>query len=203
MLMLIANRFFKFREKKLEVEAMNAAEKAAQYARGRPSSSSACACWSRSSRTAARRPRHRSKRCAMRQARHGASRCRAATRRLDRRAGASRPYQYFAGKRAPAAMNGPEFVITIIVITFVFVLLRQRMNVRHRWERPENDEREERGKCAAARSMSTVAGPHPGARADRDRSRRRDGGADRSAARPRRIYRRRTSQWTAARSPPS
>jgi len=39
-------------------------------------------------------------------------------------------------------MNGPEFVITIIVITFVFVLLRQRMNVRHRWERPENDERE-------------------------------------------------------------
>jgi len=32
MLMLIANRFFKFREKKLEVEAMNAAEKAAQYA---------------------------------------------------------------------------------------------------------------------------------------------------------------------------
>ena len=32
MIMLIANRFFKFREKKLEVEAMNAAEKAAQYA---------------------------------------------------------------------------------------------------------------------------------------------------------------------------
>ena len=32
MLMLIANRFFKFREKKLEIEAMNAAEKAAQYA---------------------------------------------------------------------------------------------------------------------------------------------------------------------------
>ncbi len=32
LLMLIANRFFKFREKKLEVEAMNAAEKAAQYA---------------------------------------------------------------------------------------------------------------------------------------------------------------------------
>lgn len=28
----IANRFFKFRERKLEVEAMNAAEKAAQYA---------------------------------------------------------------------------------------------------------------------------------------------------------------------------
>jgi uncharacterized protein YpmS len=32
MLMLIANRFFKFREKKLEIEALNAAEKAAQYA---------------------------------------------------------------------------------------------------------------------------------------------------------------------------
>jgi hypothetical protein len=32
MIMLIANRFFKFREKKLEVEAMSAAEKAAQYA---------------------------------------------------------------------------------------------------------------------------------------------------------------------------
>lgn len=31
-LMVTANRFFKFREKKLEVEAMNAAEKAAQYA---------------------------------------------------------------------------------------------------------------------------------------------------------------------------
>src|SRR5215470_20233630 len=32
MLMLVASRFFKFREKKLEIEAMNAAEKAAQYA---------------------------------------------------------------------------------------------------------------------------------------------------------------------------
>jgi hypothetical protein len=32
LLMLIANRFFKFREKKLEIEALNAAEKAAQYA---------------------------------------------------------------------------------------------------------------------------------------------------------------------------
>jgi len=28
----IANRFFRFRERKLEIEAMNAAEKAAQYA---------------------------------------------------------------------------------------------------------------------------------------------------------------------------
>jgi hypothetical protein len=32
MLMLIANRFFKLREKKLEVEALHAAEKGAQYA---------------------------------------------------------------------------------------------------------------------------------------------------------------------------
>jgi hypothetical protein len=31
-LMILANRFFKFREKQLEVQAMNAAEKAAQYA---------------------------------------------------------------------------------------------------------------------------------------------------------------------------
>lgn len=31
-IMLMANRFFRFREKKLEVEALNAAEKAAQYA---------------------------------------------------------------------------------------------------------------------------------------------------------------------------
>ena len=31
-LMVVFNRFFKFREKKLEVEALNAAEKAAQYA---------------------------------------------------------------------------------------------------------------------------------------------------------------------------
>ena len=32
MLTLAFNRFFKFREKKLEIEALNAAEKAAQYA---------------------------------------------------------------------------------------------------------------------------------------------------------------------------
>ena len=32
LLMIIANRFFKYREKRLEVEALNAAEKAAQYA---------------------------------------------------------------------------------------------------------------------------------------------------------------------------
>jgi NADH:ubiquinone oxidoreductase subunit D len=32
MIMLIANRYFKYREKRLEVEALNAAETAAQYA---------------------------------------------------------------------------------------------------------------------------------------------------------------------------
>jgi uncharacterized protein YpmS len=32
MIMLVAHRFFKYREKRLEVEALNAAEKAAQYA---------------------------------------------------------------------------------------------------------------------------------------------------------------------------
>ena len=32
LLMLIANRYFRLREKKLEIEAHNAAEKAAQYA---------------------------------------------------------------------------------------------------------------------------------------------------------------------------
>lgn len=32
LLMLVANRYFKLREKKLEIEAMAAAEKAAQYA---------------------------------------------------------------------------------------------------------------------------------------------------------------------------
>jgi hypothetical protein len=32
MIMLMAHRFFKYREKRLEIEALNAAEKAAQYA---------------------------------------------------------------------------------------------------------------------------------------------------------------------------
>jgi hypothetical protein len=60
MIMLIANRFFKFREKKLEVEALNAAEKAAQYAREATNWRSAFACSSRSSRTAERRRADRS-----------------------------------------------------------------------------------------------------------------------------------------------
>jgi hypothetical protein len=39
-------------------------------------------------------------------------------------------------------MNPFEFVIAIIVITGIFSLLRHRMGVRHRWERPESDARE-------------------------------------------------------------
>jgi hypothetical protein len=39
-------------------------------------------------------------------------------------------------------MNPFEFVIAIIVITGIFSLLRHRMGVRHRWERPESDGRE-------------------------------------------------------------
>jgi hypothetical protein len=36
-------------------------------------------------------------------------------------------------------MNPFEFVIAIIVITGIFSLMRARMNVRHRWERAENE----------------------------------------------------------------
>ena len=39
-------------------------------------------------------------------------------------------------------MNPFEFVLAIIVITGIFSLLRHRMGVRHRWERPESDQRE-------------------------------------------------------------
>ena len=37
-------------------------------------------------------------------------------------------------------MNPFEFVIAIIVITGIFSLLRYRMGVRHRWERPTVEE---------------------------------------------------------------
>jgi hypothetical protein len=33
-------------------------------------------------------------------------------------------------------MNPFEFVIAIVFITGIFALLRQRMGIRHRWERP-------------------------------------------------------------------
>jgi hypothetical protein len=39
-------------------------------------------------------------------------------------------------------MNPFEFVLAIIVITGIFSLLRARMGIRRRWERPETDERE-------------------------------------------------------------
>jgi hypothetical protein len=36
-------------------------------------------------------------------------------------------------------MNPFEFVLAIIVVTGIFSLLRHRMSVRNRWERPETD----------------------------------------------------------------
>jgi hypothetical protein len=39
-------------------------------------------------------------------------------------------------------MNPFEFIIAIIVITGIFSLLRHRMGVRHRWERPAGDSAE-------------------------------------------------------------
>ena len=40
-------------------------------------------------------------------------------------------------------MNPFEFVIVIIIITGVFSLLRHRMGVRHRWERPAIEDSQE------------------------------------------------------------
>jgi hypothetical protein len=40
-------------------------------------------------------------------------------------------------------MNPFEFVIAIIIITGVFSLLRHRMGVRHRWERPAVEDSKE------------------------------------------------------------
>ena len=37
-------------------------------------------------------------------------------------------------------MNPPEFVITLLVIVFAFSLLKRRMDVRHRWERPQTED---------------------------------------------------------------
>jgi len=39
-------------------------------------------------------------------------------------------------------MNPFEFVIAIVFITGIFSLLRHRMGVRHRWERPAQDTQE-------------------------------------------------------------
>ncbi len=40
-------------------------------------------------------------------------------------------------------MNPFEFVLAIIIITGVFSLLRHRMGVRHRWERPAGEDSQE------------------------------------------------------------
>jgi len=40
-------------------------------------------------------------------------------------------------------MNPFEFVLAIIIITGVFSLLRHRMGVRHRWERPAVEDSQE------------------------------------------------------------
>jgi len=37
-------------------------------------------------------------------------------------------------------VNPPEFVITLLVIVFAFSLLKRRMDVRHRWERPQAED---------------------------------------------------------------
>src|SRR2546423_1513868 len=61
MIMLIANRFFKFRAKKLEVEAMQAAEKALNMLSIWSASKPACACLNRSPPTAVPKPPSKSK----------------------------------------------------------------------------------------------------------------------------------------------
>ena len=64
MIMLIANRFFRYREKRLEVEALNAAEKAAQYASRSSELEERVRVLEQIVTDAAHKPRHRSKRFA-------------------------------------------------------------------------------------------------------------------------------------------
>ena len=40
-------------------------------------------------------------------------------------------------------MNPFEFVLGIIFLTGIFALIRQRMGVRHIWERPANEDNQE------------------------------------------------------------
>ena len=40
-------------------------------------------------------------------------------------------------------MNPFEFVLAIIVITGIFSLMRHRMGIRHRWERPATEDNQE------------------------------------------------------------
>ncbi len=37
-------------------------------------------------------------------------------------------------------MNPPEFVLVLVAMVFMFSLLRHRLGVRHRWERPAAEE---------------------------------------------------------------
>lgn len=39
-------------------------------------------------------------------------------------------------------MNPFEFVLAMLFMIFMFSLLRHRLGVRHRWERPETEQRE-------------------------------------------------------------
>lgn len=39
-------------------------------------------------------------------------------------------------------MNPFEFVISVIVIVGIFSVIRARMGIRHRWERPDNEANE-------------------------------------------------------------
>jgi hypothetical protein len=39
-------------------------------------------------------------------------------------------------------MNGPEFVLVLLLIVFAFSLLKRRMGIRHRWEQPAEDSQE-------------------------------------------------------------
>jgi uncharacterized protein YlxW (UPF0749 family) len=38
-------------------------------------------------------------------------------------------------------MNPPEFILALVFMVFMFSLLKHRMGVRHRWERPETEEK--------------------------------------------------------------
>ena len=37
-------------------------------------------------------------------------------------------------------MNPPEFVITLLLIVLAFTLLKRRMDIRQRWERPAKED---------------------------------------------------------------
>lgn len=37
-------------------------------------------------------------------------------------------------------MNGQEFVLVLIAMVFVFSIIKHRMGIRHRWERPASED---------------------------------------------------------------